>query len=232
MGLGYYYFDWTYILVLIGIGLSLWASSNVNGLINKYRSVNSSIGLTAAKAAEQILHANDIYNVQIKMIDHGSSDYYNTATKELCLLRENYSSTSIASIGIAAHECGHAIQDATGYTPLLLKNSVAPVCSVASNAGVYIVIAGIIFGLGPLCNLGIILFTLGVLVTLLLLPIEYNASDRALVILEKQGLLKGEELVGAKKVLRAAGLTYVAAAASSVLMLLRLLIISRGSRRD
>ncbi len=230
--MGFYYYDATYILVIIGLIISMWASNNVNGLIKKYRKVNSSIGLTAAKAAEQILHANDIYDVQIKQIDHGSSDYYNCATKELCLLRENYNSTSIASIGIAAHECGHAIQDATDYTLLNLKNSVAPVCSVASNIGVYIVIAGILFSTEAICNIGILLFTLGVLVTLLLLPIEYNASDRALKILDEHQILKGEELAGAKKVLRAAGLTYVAAATASVLTLLRLVIISKNSRRD
>lgn len=230
--MGFYYFDPTYILVIIGLIISMWASGNVNGLINKYRNVRSAVGITAAQAAEQILHANNIYNVQIKMINHGSSDYYNCATKELCLLSENYNSTSIASIGIAAHECGHAIQDATGYVLLTVKNSVAPICSVASNIGVYIVIAGILFSAQFICKIGILLFTLGVLITILLLPIEYNASDRALDILEKHNILQGSELIGARKVLRAAGLTYVAAAAASVLSLLRLILISNRSRRD
>ena len=228
----FYYYDPTYILVIIGMLLSLWASHNVNGMIRKYSQIRSQIGITAAEAAERILHSNNIYNVQIKMINSGASDYYNSATKELCLLASNYNSTSIAAICIAAHECGHAIQDATGYTPLVLKNSVAPVCSAASNIGIYIAIAGIIFSIDPIIKVGIIMFTLGVLITLLLLPIEYNASDRALVILEQDKLLTGDELYGAKKVLRAAGLTYVAAAASSVLSLLRLLILSRNNRRD
>ncbi|MCI5792975.1 MAG: zinc metallopeptidase [Lachnospiraceae bacterium] len=228
----FYYYDPTYILVIIGMCLSLWASGNVNGMIRRYSQVRSKIGITAAEAAERILHSNNIYNVQIKMINKGASDYYNSATKELCLLSSNYNSTSIAAIGIAAHECGHAIQDATGYTPLVLKNSVAPVCSAASNIGVYITIAGILFSIESIIKIGIFLFTLGVLISLLLLPIEYNASNRALAILEQDGMLEKDELYGAKKVLRAAGLTYVAAAAASVLSLLRLIIISRNSRRD
>ncbi len=227
-----FYFDPTYILVIIGMLLSLWASSNVNSKIREYSRIKAKSGLTAYEAAELILKSHDIHNVQIKMINSGASDYYNTRTKELCLLRSNYDSTSIAAIGIAAHECGHAIQDAEGYAPLVLKNTVAPACSVASNIGVYIVLAGIIFSAGPLVNAGIMLFTLGVLVTLLLLPIEYNASDRALEILKSSGLLQEDEMYGATKVLRSAGLTYVAAAASSVLTLLRLLIIARNRDSD
>ncbi len=227
----YYYYDWTYIFILIGAGLSLWASYNVNGLITRYRKVNSASGITAAEAAKRILNDNGIYDVSVRMISCASSDYYSPSAKEVCLLSENYNSTSIASIGIAAHECGHAIQDATGYFPLTVQRTLAPVCSIGSRAGVYIVIAGIILSLDPLLNLGIILFFFGVAFSILLLPIEYNASNRALRILESNGLLRGQELAGAKKVLRAAGLTYVAAAASSILQLLRLLLISRQRKR-
>lgn len=227
----FYYYDWTYILVLIGLGLSLWASGNVNGLIKEYRKIDSSTGLTAAEAARQILNDYGIYDVSIRMISSGSSDYYSPAQKEICLLRENYSSTSIASIGIAAHECGHAIQDAVGYVPLTLQRQLAPICSIGSNAGLYITILGIFMSMEPVIKLGIILFTLGVAFTILLLPIEYDASNRALKILETKGIMQGKELKAAKKVLRAAGLTYVAAAASAVLQLLRLILLSRNNKR-
>ena len=227
----FYYFDPTYILVIIGAVISMIASSNVQSVIAKYRKVGSYSGMTAAEAAKRILNQNGIYDVSVRMISGAPSDYYSPAKKEVCLLQENYNSTSIASIGIAAHECGHAIQDATGYAPLLIQRHIAPLCSVGSNIGLYIVIAGLIFSAEPLINIGILLFTLGVFLTILLLPIEYDASNRALRILEGNHIMEGEELAGAKKVLRAAGLTYVAAAAASVLSLLRLLLIANRRRR-
>lgn len=228
----FWYYDSTYILVLIGAVLSMWASYNVNGLIKQYRRVNSSTGLTAAEAAREILHQNGIYDVEVKMISRGSSDYYSPRDKVVCLLAENYNSTSIASIGIAAHECGHAIQDATGYFPLTVQRTFAPVCSIGSSMGIYVVIFGIIMSLNSLINVGIVLFTAGVALSILLLPIEYNASNRALKILEDNGMMQGSDLAGAKKVLRAAGLTYVAAAAASILTLLRLLLLANRNRRN
>ena len=125
----FYYYDWTYILVLIGAALSLWASGNVNSAIAKYRKVGSQSGMTASEAARRILRENGIFDVTVKQIGQGASDYYNPSTKELCLLAPNYNSTSIASIGIAAHECGHAIQDATDYAPLTIQRYIAPVCA-------------------------------------------------------------------------------------------------------
>ena len=226
-----YYYDYTYILVLIGMGLSFWASANVSNMINKYRKIGTQSGMTASEAAKRILQQNGIFDVKIKAISQGASDYYNPQTKELCLLAPNYNSNSIASIGIAAHECGHAIQDATEYAPLALQRYLAPVCARSSQIGIYIALFGLIFGLGTMTNVGIVLFSLGVFFTLLLLPIEYDASNRALRILEDDRILVGEELTGARKVLRAAGLTYVAAATSSVLSLMRLLVLSRGRRR-
>lgn len=226
----FYYYDSTYILVIIGAVLSLWASHNVKSVIKKYSRVRCSSGMTAADAARLILQQNGVYGVTVRAIPSGPSDYYNPANKEVCLLQVNYNSDSIASIGIAAHECGHAIQDATGYTPLTIQRHIAPVCSVGSSAGLYIVIAGLLFSWTPLISIGIILFSLGVFISLLLLPIEYNASNRALAILENNRLMTEDELAGAKKVLRAAGLTYVAAAAASVLTLLRLLMLSNRRR--
>lgn len=227
----YYYFDSTYILVIMGMILSLWASASFRSNMSKYSQVNSSIGITAAEAASRILSAYNITNVRITHADNISSDYYDTRNKMLCLESSNYNSTSIAAIGVAAHECGHAIQDASGYRLLVLKNSVAPICSISSNIGIYIVLAGLIFGLTQLYEIGIVLFSLGVFVSLLLLPIEFDASNRALKILEDENMLRGEEMVGARKVLRSAGMTYVAAAASAILTLLRLILLSRGNRR-
>lgn len=227
----FYYYDATYILVLIGAGLSLWASANVNGLIGRYRGIQSNAGMTAADVARRILQQHGIFDVTVKQVSQGASDYYNPATKEVCLLAANYSSSSIASIGIAAHECGHAIQDAVEYTPLAIQRHTAPLCAFGSRYGIYAAIAGLIFGIDPLINVGIILFSLGVFFSVLLLPIEYDASNRALKILEDGNILVGEELAGARKVLRAAGLTYVAAAASAILSLARLLLLSRSRRR-
>ena len=225
------FYDSTYILVIIGAVLSMIASANVRSVIERYRKVQSYSGLTAAEAAKRILNENGIFDVAVRQISGAPSDYYSPAKKEVCLLAENYNSPSIASIGIAAHECGHAIQDAEGYVPLVVQRHIAPACSIGSSAGIYIVIAGLIFSWEPLINIGVILFALGVFLTILLLPIEYNASNRALRILEGHHIMEGEELAGAKKVLRAAGLTYVAAAAASILSLLRLLLIANRRRR-
>lgn len=227
-----FYLDSTYFLVIIGMVLSLLASSSFRSNMSRYSKVNSSIGITAAEAAKRILSAHNITNVRITAADNIASDYYDTRNKVLCLATSNYNSTSIAAIGVAAHECGHAIQDADGYRLLTLKNAVAPVCSASSNIGIYIVLFGLLFGLTSLFEIGIVLFSLGVFVSLLLLPIEFNASDRALQILEDDRMLTKDEMVGARKVLRSAGMTYVAAAAASILSLLRLILLfGRNNRR-
>lgn len=221
------YFDSTYILVLIGAAFSLWASSNVNGSFKKYDKVRAKSGLTAYQAAEMILHNHGIYDVEIRRISGNLTDNYVPSKKVLNLSDSTYQSTSIAAIGVAAHECGHAIQDAVGYTPLKLSMAIHPVCAIGSNLGLPILIAGLLFSFSPLVHIGILLFSLGVLISLITLPVEYNASDRALATLGESGMLDETELVGTKKVLRAAGLTYVAAAASAILSLLRLLLIAR-----
>lgn len=221
------YFDSTYILVLIGAAFSLWASSNVNGSFKKYDKVRAKSGLTAYQAAEMILHNHGIYDVEIRRISGNLTDNYVPSKKVLNLSDSTYQSTSIAAIGVAAHECGHAIQDAVGYTPLKLSMAIHPMCAIGSNLGLPVLIAGLIFSFSPLVHIGILLFSLGVLISLITLPVEYNASDRALATLGESGMLDETELVGTKKVLRAAGLTYVAAAASAILSLLRLLLIAR-----
>ena len=221
------YFDSTYILVLIGAVFSLWASSNVNGSYKKYDKVRAKSGLTASQAAEMILHNHGIYDVEIRRISGNLTDNYVPSKKVLNLSDSTYQSTSIAAIGVAAHECGHAIQDAVGYTPLKLSMAIHPMCAIGSNLGLPVLIAGLIFSFSPLVHIGILLFSLGVLISLITLPGEYNASDRALATLGESGMLDETELVGTRKVLRAAGLTYVAAAASAILSLLRLLLIAR-----
>ena len=174
-----------------------------------------------------ILHNHGIYDVEIRRISGNLTDNYVPSKKVLNLSDSTYQSTSIAAIGVAAHECGHAIQDAVGYTPLKLSMAIHPMCAIGSNLGLPVLIAGLIFSFSPLVHIGILLFSLGVLISLITLPVEYNASDRALATLGESGMLDETELVGTKKVLRAAGLTYVAAAASAILSLLRLLLIAR-----
>lgn len=220
-----YYFDDTYLLVLAAAIFSMWASARVQSTYNKYYKVRSRRGITAADAALRILNGNGIYDVQIKRTQGKLTDRY--VPSERAIYLSDYDSTSIASIGVAAHECGHAIQHHFGYVPLRISQAISPLCAVGSNLGIPILFIGIIFSLTGLINLGIILFGLGFVISLITLPVEYNASNRALSILESFGLLDDEELSGTKKVLRAAGLTYVAAAAASLASLLRLLILTR-----
>ena len=220
-----YYFDRTYILIIIAAIFSMWAQAKVNGTYSKYSGVRSRSGLTAGEAARQILRNNGIYDVEIQPTAGKLTDRYVPSKKVIYLSAMN--STSIADIGVAAHECGHAIQYSTGYMPLRLSQMLTPVCAIGSNFGIPILIIGMIFSISGLISIGILLFSLGFLISVITLPVEYNASNRALDILEDYGMLNSEELQGTKKVLRAAGLTYVAAAAASLASLLRMLILTR-----
>lgn len=222
-----FFYDSTYVLVMLGAILSIWASHRVNATFAKYDRVRSMRGITGAEAARRILSANGITNVSIHRRSGNLTDCYVPSKKELYLSDSTYDSCSIAAIGVAAHECGHAIQDAVRYVPLTLSNAIHPACAIGSNLGIPITIMGILLSMRPLILVGIVLFGLGVLISLVTLPVEYNASNRALAILENTGILSDEELVGTKKVLRAAGLTYVAAAAAMILNLLRLLLLAR-----
>ena len=226
-----YYFEPTYILVIIGALLSVWASSNVKSTYKKYSSIASSSGLTGAEAARRILEANNIYGITITHISGEMTDCYVPSKKELRLSDSSYASTSIAGLGIAAHECGHAIQDACDYLPLTISSSISPACAVGSNIGFPLVIFGIVLSFDVLINVGILLFSLSVVIALLTLPVEFNASNRAMMSLESMGILSREECKGTRKVLTAAGLTYVAAAAAAILSLLRLLLLSGNRRR-
>ena len=226
-----YYFDPTYLLALVGLALTMIASANVKSTFARYNKVRSASGLTGARAAEQVLHSAGIYNVQICHISGSLTDHYDPRNKTLNLSDSTYGSNSIAAVCVAAHECGHAVQDQKQYGPLVLRSSLVPAANIGSQLSWPIFLAGLVFSMKPLLTAGIILFSLAVLFQLVTLPVEFDASSRALKILDSTGMLGSEELSGAKKVLTAAALTYVAALASSLLQLLRLIMLSER-RRD
>lgn len=236
-GYGMYpmYFDPTIILVLIGVMLSLWAQGRVNSTYSKYARVGSRTGMTGADAARRLLASQGIYDVTVRQVSGNLTDHYDPRTKTVNLSQGVYGSTSVAAIGVAAHECGHAMQDNEEYAPLRIRSALVPVANFGSQLSWPLILLGVIFGgLGsPLVQIGILLFTAAVLFQLVTLPVEFNASSRAVKLLDAQGILYGEEVTGTKKVLKAAALTYVAAAAGSILQLLRLIILFGGrDRRD
>ena len=233
-GFGYYYFDWTYILVVIGLVLSLAASAKVNGTFSKYSRTWSRSGITGAEAARQILNANGIYDVTVRQVPGNLTDHFEPRSRTVNLSAAVYGSTSISAIGVAAHECGHVIQDAREYVPLKIRAALVPVANIGSNLAIPLIILGVIIGgVGsPLAEIGILMFSLAVLFQLVTLPVEFNASSRALKILGDSRILAEDEVKKAREVLGSAALTYVAAAASSILQLLRLVILFGGRRND
>lgn len=233
MGYYYYYgFDPLYFLILISVVIAMVAQYKVKSTYSKYSKVRSDLGLTGAQAAQKILNMNGIYDVSIQHIAGDLTDNYNPRNKVLSLSDAVYNSTSIAAIGVAAHECGHAIQHDVGYAPLLIRNTIAPVVNIASSLSWIFIAAGLFFGMSPtLIDVGIIMFSLAVLFELITLPVEFNASGRALTILSDSGMLYPDETAGAKKVLSAAAMTYVASALTAVLQLLRLIMLF-GRRSD
>lgn len=233
-GYGYYGFDWTYLLVLIGVVITMAASAKVNGTFNKYSGTWSRSGMTGAEAARRILQAQGIYDVTVREVPGNLTDHYDPRSKTVNLSASVYGSTSISAIGVAAHECGHVIQDATNYVPLRLRAALVPAANFGSRLAWPLIIIGVIVGgLGsPIVEIGILLFSLAVLFQLVTLPVEFNASSRALRILGDSRMLAQDEVGKARQVLGAAALTYVAAAASSILQLLRLVILFGGRRRD
>lgn len=229
----YYYYDPTYILVIIGVVLSLLASANVNRTFNRYSQIRSHTGLTGKEAAERILRMNGIYDVQVQYTRGNLTDHYDPRRKVLRLSDSTYQSASVAAVGVAAHECGHAIQHSVGYVPLKIRGALVPVANFGSSAAWPLVIIGLFMNgeiADILIRLGILLFCAALLFQIVTLPVEFNASRRGLRALENGGLLMQEELRDTKKVLRAAAMTYVAGVISSFLQLLRLLLISSASR--
>lgn len=230
-----YYFDSTYILVIIGIIITLAASARVKSTFNRYSKVLNVSGMTGAEAAERLLHKSGIYDVHIERVTGSLNDHYDPRKKVLRLSDSVYSQTSVAAIGVAAHECGHAMQHEDGYMPLKLRSTLVPVANFGSFVSWPLIIIGLLIGGSGselLINIGILLFSVAVLFQLITLPVEFNASRRAVLHLGDAGILHGNEIEQTRKVLNAAALTYVAAAASAILMLLRIFLLVGGRNRD
>ncbi len=227
-----YYFDRTYILILIGALISMAASAKVNSTYAKYGKVRSHSGMTAADAARRILDNAGLRHIRIERIAGNLTDHYSPKEQVLRLSDTTINSTSIAAIGVAAHECGHAIQHAEHYAPLTIRNTIVPVVNLGSKLSWPMILIGLLFSISGFLDLGIIFFSFSLIFQIITLPVEFNASSRALRILEDSGMLYSDELKGAKSVLSAAAMTYVAAVIASLLSLIRLIILFGGRRRD
>ena len=231
----YFYWDSTYILVIIGAIICMAASAKVKTTFNKYSKRRSMSGMTGAMAAERILRAAGITDVVVRQVPGSLSDHYNPSNKTLNLSDTVYGSNSVAAVGVAAHECGHAIQHARGYAPLSLRTAFVPVANIGSMLAWPVIILGLLINSRSsmmFINIGILLFSFAVIFQLITLPVEFNASRRALVMLKTQGILGDDELVYTRKVLGAAALTYVASAAAAILQLLRIILLFGGRDRD
>lgn len=223
--------DYTYILVVIGAIICLIASARMNSTFNRYQRVRSMSGMTGAMAAERILRDAGIHDVQVQHISGNLTDHYNPMNKTLSLSDSVYNSTSVAAVGVAAHECGHAIQHQNNYVPLKIRGALVPIANFGAGISWPLIVIGILMGGSSLLiNIGIWMFVAVVAFHLVTLPVEFNASSRALKIMESSGILHGDENRYAKEVLGAAALTYVAGAASMILQLLRLLILTGAFR--
>ena len=220
-------------LIVISALISLFAQFLVNSRFSKSSRVRSRSGMTGAQAAERILQSQGIYDVAIQRVSGKLTDHYDPRNKTLNLSDAVYASTSVAAVGVAAHECGHAIQHARGYAPLSFRSALVPVANIGSQLSWLFIILGIFFGGShTLIMIGILMFSAAVLFQLVTLPVEFNASGRALKLLSETGILQKDEVSDTRKVLSAAALTYVAAATTAVLQLLRLLRLFGGNDRD
>ena len=218
------------ILILPCILLSMYAQSKVNSTFNKYLGVNSARGFTGAQVARRILDLNGLHNITVECIDGTLTDHYDPTKKVVRLSRDVYHSTSVASIGVAAHETGHAIQHSTAYFPLQIRTGIFPIVRISSQLAMPLAVLGLVLSLPALLEFGIVLFSATVVFQLVTLPVEYNASRRAVKILDETGVLTEYEIDPCKKVLNAAALTYLASALTSLMSLLRLILISRNRR--
>ena len=227
----FYYYDPTYVLILIGAIVALYAQIKVSTTYAKWQKVPSATRMTGAQIARQILDNNGCQDVRIEAINGKLTDHYDPENGVLRLSSEVYSSGSIAALGVAAHEAGHAIQDAQDYAPLRIRSTMVPIANIGSGASIPLFMLGLILSWEPLVKIGIFCFALAVLCYVVTLPVEFNASRRATDILAAEGYLDYGEVQGAQKVLRAAALTYIASFLLSLLQFLRLLAIT-GSRRD
>ena len=233
---GYYYgFDWTYILVLIGAVLSMIASAKVNSTFNRYKRVRSMTGMTGAEAAQRILNQNGIYDVAVEHVPGNLTDHYDPRTHVIRLSDPVYNSTSIAAIGVAMHEAGHAVQHAKDYSPMKIRSAIVGISNFGSSIGPFMILIGALFAgdFGTKLIIGgIALFSLVALFQLVTLPVEFNASNRALKVIRESGMFQNEDYKGAKKVLKAAALTYVAALVTSIAQILYYVTRFLGGRRS
>lgn len=228
----YYYLDPTYILVIIGLMISMAASANVNGSFRKYSRIPAKRGIRAEQAAEMILRTAGIFDVSIEHIRGNLTDHYDPRSKTLRLSDTVYGSSSVSAIGVAAHECGHAIQHDTGYSPLKIRSILVPVVNFASTISMPMILLGLFLGYIGLAKIGVLLFSAVLIFQLVTLPVEFNASSRALHILAGSNILYEDEVGSARKVLRAAALTYVASVLATALQLFRLILLLNRRSND
>ena len=228
----FYYYDPTYFLVIIGFIFAMLASTGVQRAFNKYAKVKSYRGYTGADAARKILDGNGLYHVKVERIAGNLTDHFDPKANVIRLSDATYNDTSVAAIGVAAHEAGHAVQYAVGYAPIKIRNSMVPAVNIASTLSMPLFMIGLIFSFPTLTSVGILLFSAALVFQVVTLPVEFNASRRAITILDQSAMLEDDELKGARKVLKAAAMTYVAAVISTALQLLRLVLLSNSRRRD
>jgi uncharacterized protein len=222
-----YYFDWTYLLLIPGLLLGLWAQAQVKSTFEHYSKVSTRLGRPAYEAVADLLRRNGNQNVIIQRVSGSLTDHYDPRNETLNLSESVYDSYSVAALGVAAHEAGHAMQKQTNYAPLALRSAAVPVVNIGSSLATPLFVLGLILSWKPLVTIGIVAFSLSVLFALITLPVEFDASRRAVQMLRDGGYVTADELSGVQKVLRAAALTYVASAVTSLLSLLRLVLIAR-----
>lgn len=220
---------------MIGAVICMIASARVKGTFNKYSQLRSMSGMNGAQVAQRVLQAAGIYDVQVRHVSGSLTDHYDPRTKTVNLSDPVYNATSVAALGVAAHECGHAIQHAKSYAPLSIRSALVPIANFGSMLAWPVILIGLLFNTrssGLIIDIGILLFSAAVLFQLVTLPVEFDASRRALVMLRTQGILADDELRYTRRVLKSAALTYVASAAAAILQLLRIILITNGRRRD
>lgn len=227
-----FYYDWTYLLILPGLFLGLWAQAKIKNAYQRYTRVGTRLGQSACDVVTDLLRRNGNYAVKVRETSGELTDHYDPRSETLNLSSGVYRSSSIAALGIAAHEAGHAMQKQEDYAPLKLRTAIVPVVNIGSNLAMPLFFLGLLFSWEPLLTLGIVAFSLSVVFSLVTLPVEFDASRRAVRMLQDGGYITSDEQTGVQKVLSAAAWTYVAAAVTSLLSLLRLLILAKRSDRD
>lgn len=222
------FFDSSFIILIPALIIAAWAQFKVSSTFDKYSRYGNRNGYTGAQVARMLLDSNGLYDIPVELTPGRLTDHYDPSQRVMRLSQEVYYGNSVASIGVAAHETGHAIQHKEHYAPLVVRNSIVPAVNFGSNASWILFMLGLVFRMRGLLSIGILLFTVVVAFQIITLPVEFNASNRALKVLENKGVLYGDELKGAKSVLSAAAMTYVAAALTSISQLIRLIFISRS----